>query len=154
VATIDTVPKTRAELWRACCITSSRTLHNNSRNEHQPLLFHNMAYYWGGCTRGGQTYWTSEAHFGKPEAAGELCGSCVRATHFDASRVFLFLFNPLVKEGRQVITAVVMKGYNAVRSYKRQPTFRRNMSPPSSGWKNKPNNELFSPHLQILQQQL
>jgi hypothetical protein len=44
--------------------------------------------------------------------------------------------------GFDVIAAVVMKtyllGYNAVSSVESQPTFRRNMSPLSSGLKSKP----------------
>jgi hypothetical protein len=42
--------------------------------------------------------------------------------------------------GVEVLTAVVM-GYNAVYSVQSLPTFRRNMSSPSSGSKNKPNKE-------------
>jgi hypothetical protein len=33
-------------------------------------------------------------------------------------------------------------GYNAMHSVESQPTFRRNMSPPSSGSKNKPSNKI------------
>jgi hypothetical protein len=44
------------------------------------------------------------------------------------------------RAGFEVLTAVVMKicllGYNAVCSAENQPTFRRNISPPTSGSKN------------------
>jgi hypothetical protein len=53
--------------------------------------------------------------------------------------------NKLLK-GFEVLTAVVMEnnyysyllGYNAVYSVEEEPTFRKNISPPSSGSKNKP----------------
>jgi hypothetical protein len=45
--------------------------------------------------------------------------------------------------GSEVLTAIIMKnsifwGYNAVQYVENQAMFRRNMSPPASGLKNKP----------------
>jgi hypothetical protein len=63
---------------------------------------------------------------------------------FFCSDVFLtFCFQAVsVHAGFEVLTAVIkdntLLGYNAVQSVESQPTFRMNISPPTSGSKNKP----------------
>jgi hypothetical protein len=61
----------------------------------------------------------------------------LRCNDIYANILYVFTAVRCIHVGFEVLIAVVMRRYNAVQSVERQPTFRKHMSPPSSGSKNK-----------------